>query len=109
MEFKLYKQLYTNRLPEKKVRKYRERIEKGKPAISLFLVVMPLSGDGILEIYPYMALLQKHFKEQRKPVYVLGIADSYDAAVDVTVRLIDDMYRETGVFSVQAFISGRAK
>lgn len=109
MEFKLYKQLYTNRLPEKTVKKYRERIKKGKPAISLFLVVMPLSGDGILEIYPYTAFLQKHFKEQKKPVYVLGIADSYDAAVDVTVRLIDDMYRETGAFSVQAFVCGREK
>lgn len=109
MEFKLYKQLYTNRLPEKRIRKYREKIKKGKPAISLYLVAMPLSGDGILEIYPYTALLQRHYKEQRQPMYVLGIADSYDAAVEVTMRLIDDMYRETGAFSVQAFITGRGK
>ncbi len=109
MEFKLYKQLYTNNLPEKKLKRYRKRIKEGRPSISLFLITVPFSGDGILEIYPYTALLQKHFKEEDKPLYILGLADSYEAAVEVTVRLIDDMYRETGSFSVQTFVCSMAE
>ena len=106
MEFKLYRQLYTNDMSEKKIKRYRKKIEQEKPALSLFLITLPISGDGILEIYPYTALLQDHFKSMDASLYVLGFADSHEEALQVAARLVGDMYRETGAFSVKAFISG---
>ncbi len=104
MKYKLYNQLYTNDLSAKKIAYYRRKLLLQRPALSLYLVSMPLCGQGILEIYPYTSLLQKHFKTQKKSIYVLGIADSYDGAVEVARRLVADMYQKTGGFSVEAYV-----
>lgn len=104
MEFKLYKRLYTNDLPSKKIKKYRNRIEQRKPSLSLFLITLPLSGEGLFEVYPYTMLLQKHFKEDNRSLYVLGLADTYDDALEVVRRLVEDMYVRTGEFDVVRFV-----
>lgn len=104
MEFKLFKELYTNDLSPKKVKRYRSRLEQGKPALSLYLIALPLTGQGILEIYPYTSLLQKHYKESSQSMYVLGMADSYDDALELTRQMIENMYKKTGGFSVRDFV-----
>lgn len=107
MEFRLYKDLYTNDLSPKKIRRYRRRIEQAKPAITLQLVTMPLGREGLLEIYPYTMFLQKAYQEDSRPVYVLGLADSRDGALQVVETLILDMYQTTGGFEVEEFVKHR--
>lgn len=107
MEFKLYKRLYTNDLSPKKVKRYRSKLEQGKPALSLYLITLPLNGEGLLEVYPYTLLLQKHFKKEQRAVYILGFADSYDEALEVVRKLVEDMYEQTGGFDVARFVQTR--
>ena len=104
MEFKLYKRLYTNDLSPKKVKGYRNKLKQGKPALSLYLITLPLNGEGLFEIYPYTLLLQKHFKQDESSLYVLGFADAYEEALEVVRRLVTDMYEQTGEFDVVKFV-----
>lgn len=104
MEFKLYKRLYTNNLSPGRIKRYRSKIEQGKPALSLYLITLPLNKEGLFEVYPYTLLLQKHFKEDPGSVYVLGFADAYDEALEVVRRLVDDMYGQTGGFDIVRFV-----
>lgn len=104
MEFKIYKRLYTNDLSPKRIKGYRNKLEQGKPALSLYLITLPLNGEGLFEIYPYTMLLQKHFKNDDSSLYVLGFADAYEEALEVVRRLVSDMYEQTGGFDVVRFV-----
>lgn len=107
MKFRLYKHLYTNDLSPKKIRYYRKRIERLKPAITLQLITMPLGQEGLVEIYPYTLFLQRAYKEDSRPLYVLGLADSKDGALKVVETLIMDVYQTTGGFEVEEFVKHR--
>lgn len=51
---------YTYNLTERKQARIRKRIRRHKPVRNLYVIVLPLLQDGLLEIYPYNQLLQNH-------------------------------------------------
>ena len=60
---------YTYNLTERKQARIRKRIRRHKPVRNLYVIVLPLLQDGLLEIYPYNQLV---------------------------LQIIQDMYDETG-------------
>ena len=63
---------YTYNLTERKQARIRKRIRRHKPVRNLYVIVLPLLQDGLLEIYPYNQLLQKPYRKLDSRIRVVG-------------------------------------
>lgn len=87
---------YTYNLTERKQARIKKRIKRHKTARNLYVIVLPLLQDGLLEIYPYNQLLQKPYKKMDSRIRVVGFAKGKEAAEQLVLQIIQDMYDETG-------------
>ncbi len=87
---------YTYNLTERKRARIKKRIQRHKTARNLYVIVLPLIQDGLLEIYPYNQLLQKPYRKIDSKIQVVGFARGKEAAEQLVVQIIQDMYDETG-------------
>lgn len=83
--------LYTYGYREKKRKKVIKKLVRGDKVKNLYVVVLPVLGDGILEIYPYNQLLHPFYKSYDKDITVVGIADGKDCAVSLIEDMIQDI------------------
>lgn len=95
--------LYTYGYKEKKRNKIIKKMVQGDKVKDLHVVVLPLMGDGLLEIYPYNQLLQPFYKSLQDEVKVVGIANSKGAATSLIVDMIQDIYDSDLEFDVHKF------
>lgn len=79
------------------------RIKKYVPGV--FVVTLPLFGDGILEIYDLSELGQKIYDNMTDSIHIVGAAPSRHQAVLLVRDIIDDIYKKTGGVDVTAFFA----
>ena len=88
----------------------RNRILKGLRNGSLlpdtYVITLPESGNHILDIRPVSLLTEK--ERESKSFLILGIARGYHEAAEVTGRMVDDMYHQTGGFDWKAYMDQMA-
>ena len=87
---------YTYNLTERKQIRIKKRIRRHKPVRNLYVIVLPLLQDGLLEIYPYNQVLQKPFRKLDSRIQVVGFARGKEVAEQLVLQIIQDMYDETG-------------
>lgn len=98
----LYDKIYIGKSLQFKKDKIIRKMKKGKVVLRLFCVTLPLGSNGILEIYSYTELLQPWITNQN-PV-IIGIAGSRIEAFALVKSIIDQMYQETGGFSIPDYL-----
>ncbi len=72
----------------------------------VYLVTMPLFGDGLLEIYDARELAQKYYKTKVPNIHVVGVAPSKEEAFDVVQQIITDVMKETGGTDLEGYFIG---
>ena len=71
----------------------------------VYVIMPPLNGNNILDIYPaYMLLLGKYREQEFK---ILGIAEGYQEALELSGTIINEMYKKTGGFCLEEFLAER--
>ena len=65
-------------------------------------VIAYMAESGRLEIY-HSLMFQQHYY-RRNPPYVIGIAGSYDEAVQIICRIAEDALRETGTADLIGYL-----
>ncbi len=83
--------LYTYGLSEKKLHKIQKKVRHGVKVPNLYLVVLPLFQDGILEIYPYYQLLQPFYKTMWDDITVVGMASGKGSATEIIQCIAQEM------------------
>lgn len=77
------------------------RLNRIQPGVH---VITPASSEkNVLDIYPATVLRQRYYKE-KKELLILGIGADYFEALEVAGRIVNDIYRETGGFSVKEYL-----
>ena len=89
MEF--IEDLYTYDIKEKKVNKLLKKISHQKRINKLYVVVYPLFGDGILEVYNYNQLLQPYYMKRTDDIRIVGISRGRIGADRIILGLIQEM------------------
>lgn len=84
--------LYTYGIKDRKLDRILKRISKGKRVRNLYVIVLPLVQDGLLEIYVYNQLLQPFYKSVINQIHVLGVALSKGDAEELVLQMVQDMY-----------------
>ena len=97
-----YNHLYVGEKAAKKRFALIQKIRRGEKDWSVYVIIPALGGNNILDICSAAEFSRPHYQE-RDPL-VLGIAAGYWEALEVAGRIVDEMYRATGGFSLEQFL-----
>ena len=101
---------YTCGIREKKRNGIVRSIEKDKSEKGVFVVILPVYGKDLLEIYEYDKLLEVSDKAGLTDICVVGIAKDYDCACDLVTEVIQDVYDSFGTdMDVKKFFDEHAE
>lgn len=104
---KYYKNLYISEGLEKKKEKVIKRIDAGKIQLGLYLILLPECAHNQLEIVSSKYLRQPGYP--KKDRFVVGIAKSYDEAVDMIEDLTKTVYTDTGDVKIRDYILAKER
>ena len=99
------KDIYVSDSVADKKKKILHNLKHNKLQINVYVITLPLSEGGIMEIYPAYVLLQNIYKKQN--IYVIGIASDRTEANELVERIIMDCYMKTGGLDIEKFIYER--
>ncbi len=98
-----YDNLYFDEENAKKKARLLRRLEKGKPEPNVYVLALPDSRNrNILDIFNSLELMQPHYKGRKK--YIVGIARSKQAAVELAADIVGEMYSASGDFDLRAYL-----
>lgn len=97
-----YKHLYTGEKAKKQRFSIIRKIRKNQLQPGIYIITPASNKHNILDIYPAVALMQEYY--QTSDLLILGIADGYSEALEVAGKIVDEMYRTTGAFVLDAFL-----
>lgn len=103
MNIRIHEQLYSEGISDRKITSFKKKIKKKFPKLDLFLVTLPLGGEGILEVYWYPELLQKHYQLMDAELFVVGIATTRDVAFHLIEQIILDVGFEDGRIPIKDY------
>lgn len=85
--------LYIGEQAEKKERKIRQKLEKGKLVTGFFLITRPSNESNLFDILPTTELMFPYHKQREILVY--GLAKGKEEAEQMVLTMLEDVYRET--------------
>ncbi|MCM1262649.1 MAG: hypothetical protein NC313_07990 [Butyrivibrio sp.] len=99
---KFYKNLYigdTIKNPNQVKRKIKHYARQ----LNIF-VIMLASGDNQLEICHSMLIRQPFYKKKENAPYIIGIAGSYDEAVEIVCRITKEAVVQNGNADLKGYL-----
>lgn len=102
---KYYRYLYTSE-SIKNVDKYKFRLNTHNGFSSMYVILLSNNND-MLEIMNSIYLKLKYYRKH--PQIVIGIAKTYDEALDIVMRIINESMEKTGSPYVKDYLKLRAK
>lgn len=88
----IIKGLYSNGFDSKALNKNIRRVKHNKAVNDLYVVTLPLFGDGLLEVYSYRQLLQPFYKKRSKDITIIGMSSDREGAETIILNLVQAMY-----------------
>lgn len=99
---KFYRNLYVGETAGKSEKRIKKRLIQGKILLGIYLIVLPKNRRNQLEIFDCMMLAQKIFRGEDQ--FVVGIASGYDEALDLMLKITEEVYQKTGGVKIREFI-----
>lgn len=99
---KVYRHLYVSEFLEKKKEKILKKLSKNQFQPGVYLITLAQNPDDQLDFYSTL-LLKQHVYEDT-PIFVVGIAEGYDDAVDMVAVITDEVYQNTGAADIRSYI-----
>ena len=104
---KFYHTLYWSETltPRKEV--ILEHLRQGKWQMNKYLIVLAKDGCNHLEFYSTVMLLQQVFSSE--DIFVVGIADGYDGALELIERITREVYDETQSTDIRGYLLSKQR
>ena len=96
--------LYIGEGIGKKRDRIKRRVEQGKPVPGIFLITEPSNRENLFDILDAKEICFPYYR--RHPMTVYGLAKGKDEAEELVVRMLEEVYRETGEFKVREYFLG---
>ena len=86
----------------KHIKSIKRKIKYGRGQLKLYLITLSNSEDQ-LDIFHNAMLKQRYFRKLN--LRVVGLANSYEEALEVVSQILDDTLAHTGVPDMKAYLS----
>ena len=97
-----YQNLYTGEKASRHRDKIKWKLEHRVGTVKVFLLTMPSNEQNSLDILNAAYLKQPHFRKQE--IRVVGLALSYEEALEVLVRIVEEVYEQTDGMDIKEYI-----
>lgn len=97
---KFYKQMYASDRFKKKKKMICHKLKWNIGQLNVYVIALA-EGTDLLEIYHCALLKQRKF---RRDVFVVGIANGYMEALELTQEMIQDIYDKTKDTKIKEYI-----
>lgn len=94
--------MYIGSNAAEKIDQIKNRLIKNEFVPFVHVITLPLTDDGVLEIYPAYILRQKLY--QSMPIKVVGIAADHGEACRLVQQMADDCMRATGSVDLRNYL-----
>lgn len=99
---KWYEPLYVGESVKKKWKTIKWKINHNAGVWKGFVITLANHESDLLEIYPARLLKQKG--EWKKNLEIIGLAGTYEEALDMVQSLIGEIYHQTGTTDVKEYL-----
>lgn len=86
---------------KRKLERTKRRLNRSRFVLSAFVITAPSNRDNLFDILDTKELLFPFLRRRNLTVY--GMAKSREEAIQLLVRMVEDIYRETGALKVEEF------
>ena len=105
MRIKCYCDLYVSDGLKRKKNKILKKLMDRTLQPSLYILTLARGEQNLLEFYPALLLQQPWYDDAE--VFVVGIAEGYDAAVYLVEEIVRQVLEETGETDIRRFLAER--
>ena len=103
MNMEFYRELYVSRSLKKREKRIIEGLKKKRFRKDLYLIVLAQGKQN-----PLVLLLKQHIFEDAG-LFVVGLADGYEGALELTEEIVQDVYQKTNDVRLREFILNNQK
>lgn len=100
---KVVNTVYTYGYTEDEAKHLAKRLKYNVKKLKLYIVCLPVLGDGLMEIYDYKQFQQAFYKKLKKDIVVLGFAPDKAMAQEIVLSITQDLYDADCGFDVRSF------
>ncbi|MDO4632323.1 MAG: hypothetical protein Q4B01_00530 [Eubacteriales bacterium] len=97
-----YRNLYLGEGLEKKKDRLIRKIEQGRGVPGVYVITLASNGTDLMDVFAADYLMQPAL--HRSCPMILGLCRGRDEAVDLSVEIVLDMYRQTGGFRLPEYL-----
>lgn len=102
---KVVKGLYVGESAKKEKRKILRGLEKRELQPFVYVITLPVSKHGVLDILPAFTLKYPFFfTGEAKDMRIVGIAKGRNEAFSLSAKIALDTYNATGGFDVRGYL-----
>ncbi|MCI9417535.1 MAG: hypothetical protein HFI82_09030 [Eubacterium sp.] len=104
---KWHNSLYTDEKTRRRQKKIKWKIMHRAGMLRVYVITLASNEKNLLDIIPSWELLQKRYP--KKNLYIVGLAGSYNKAMEVAGHIVSDVYRNTGGFDIRSYIHQKGR
>lgn len=98
-----YKHLYVGEKAKKRRFQIIQKIRRNQFQPGVHIITPPSNPANVLDIYPAAVFLKEYYRKQ-EDLMILGIGADYFETLEVAGKIVSDLYRTTGAFSLKPFL-----
>lgn len=100
-----YRDMYIGEQMQKHQSEVRRKLRLGIGTVRAFLIMMPSNPDNSLDIINAAYLKQPYYRKRKNRV--VGMAYSYEEALQVVQTIVEEVYRETRGMDIKQYICAK--
>lgn len=97
--------LYTTEKTKRKLPRLMRKIRRSRLQPGVWLITLASNPENLLDIFQGIYYMQPVFQKQNPDI--VGIAEDEDAAKELTVQILQDVYEKNGNFNVRSYFEFR--
>ena len=101
-----YRKLYVGETARKDRYRIVGKVRWKRFQKNAYVITLASNEANLLDIYPANAMLWPYFR--KKEILIVGIAGSYEEALELACHIVAEVYSGTGSFDVRGYIRERA-
>lgn len=102
MSILMFRDLYVSPKAEKKIRRIKWELTHGVGTLQVYLLTMPTNTKNSLDIVNAVYLKQPHYKKEQ--IKVVGIAMSYEEALELLQEIVSEVYEATQKVDIKEYL-----
>lgn len=102
-----HEDLYAGASVLHKQKRIKWKIVHNVGTLYVYVIAFAANEKNLLDIIPARELMQKHYP--KRDLYIIGLAGDYNEALELSGKIISEVYQMTGGFDVRGYIGQKRK